>query len=535
MSSEHAEPAVRCVRLLQKKSVPSVSLFSIPECIINGSLASALTLVLSTLSYVEDEATRNEALKNVEFDITARIEDSGSSGREEFFYMRGKPRGNNNQRRSVGEREWVNNGIMAHDQNGNEHDSSRIHATEAPHARKKPRHCTVTVLPPLGPRNDATTFTIDYKTAARVFWFLLDGTGVSTHCDADVQMDMESFSRPTVQALVQNVYNEEKKRRNAKVNLTYKDLLPQQVQSTAKARLQILRRAFIRGKDTVVRLEDVKLTEFKNYGRMKKMAAIAGLCIMLQTQGDGGSCLTVLKQFAEEGITKVGCDRVQNSLSKGQSYLRSSCTSSVCGRIAHAKTVFLDEGHKEIGTAMVYPALTVFHGQKLLPDEKVVIKVGQCRNMDHVYDDGGEFPVDALRDPSEELRMGGLYLGNFFVWDKKLLSRVQIKGELEQVIGTAVYARSMHHYVSTPGDPTAVSDPAGAVLIFDVQLDLGTQEQKAAAAREFYQFSFWYGIQAFSRLRSVHFKNRTPPQTHVQMGSTNCRALLWHERKIIQA
>lgn len=82
--------------------------------------------------------------------------------------------------------------------------------------QRSPRHEGVfsndrDILPsPPGLRLSSTSnvFHIEKNIAARVFWHLLDGTGISTHCEADITIVSDFMSRTALQALVQDTYNE---------------------------------------------------------------------------------------------------------------------------------------------------------------------------------------------------------------------------------------------------------------------------------------------------------------------------------------
>ena len=107
-------------------------------------------------------------------------------------------------------------------------------------------------------------------------------------------------------------------------------------------------------------------------------------------------------------------------------------------------------------------------------------------------------------------------------------------GEMGQDIGTAIYARSMHHYLDEANVKHSLEtlDPAGAILIFDVRLHLNTDEEKTAAQQDIYIFAEWYETQVFNRLKMAHFINSRPPHTQMQLQSRTCLALLWHKKKI---
>ena len=69
--------------------------------------------------------------------------------------------------------------------------------------------------------NKSTTLSVESRSQQRhhiqylascesIFRLLLDGTGIGTHCNPDMEFTMDSFSRPPIQELVRRVDIEEK-------------------------------------------------------------------------------------------------------------------------------------------------------------------------------------------------------------------------------------------------------------------------------------------------------------------------------------
>lgn len=84
-----AKAAVKCVRLLQGHGAVSEPLFDSLDMAINGSIASALTHVLSTISFVENDCERNADLTKVKFEVKAVIETKNELSASILFNLRG--------------------------------------------------------------------------------------------------------------------------------------------------------------------------------------------------------------------------------------------------------------------------------------------------------------------------------------------------------------------------------------------------------------------------------------------------------------
>lgn len=250
----------------------------------------------------------------------------------------------------------------------------------------------------------------------------------------------------------------------------------------------------------------------------------------------------VLGTFAADGLKEKGCERV-DKVSKGKrgsGYIQGTCpgkdSTSGCIRRCHAETILLSNSGERIGTAAIFPSLRLLYG-KSIPEDKVLIRVGDCMKSSYIYQCDKDFEVDSLCSTSQS-RLSDVHLGNFLLWDRACLSRIKLIGELRQDVGTAIYARPMHQYVCVTEAPRTqaaedISDAEGAVLVFDVVLRLETEDEKSAARDEYYVFSAWYETQAFEKFKSVHFGNRTPPKKRMDITSKNC-SLLWNKRKIEQ-
>lgn len=242
-----------------------------------------------------------------------------------------------------------------------------------------------------------------------------------------------------------------------------------------------------------------------------------------------------MTQFAARGLKHGECESARSALQKGCPFVMGNCTSNQCG-MRNARTSLVSttsEDFEEIGTVMAFPDLTVLNGTKI-NEHEVVVRISECMNPEYEFNRGNKICTINVRNLYAESLLGCYHQGNFLTWNKDLLSRIKILGEMGQDIGTAIYARSMHHYLDEEnvGPGLDALGPAGAILIFDVRLHLRTDEEKAGAHQELYIFSEWYETQVFNKLKMTHFTNSRPPQRHMQLQSETCVALLWHKKKI---
>ena len=388
-----AKAAVNCVPLLQGHSAISEPLFDSLGIAINGSLASALTHVLSTVSFVETERERHADLERVKFEVKAVIEKKNGLDANIFFNLRGS---NSDQ----------GNELLRPLSSWRSRERNIVGEYIIP--TKKVCHRSVQSFQPFISSNAGTkktcpepqpglkydngsVFKIEFMTAVKCFRFLLYGTGISSHCDPEMPFTMDSLPRRTVQDLLQLYYNEEKKRRNAKVNLTYRDLL-------GRALLLVTRFSFATSIDPTQNFKHVEIEEVKSSRRMKKITAIAVLCIMLQIQGDGGACDTVLSQFAARGLQHSGCESARSALHKGYRFVMGNCTSNECG-MRKAHTLLLtssSEDVEEVVTAMSFPDLK-FLNRKKIPEHEVIVRISECKNLEFKFNRGNEISRKNVR------------------------------------------------------------------------------------------------------------------------------------------
>ena len=87
----------------------------------------------------------------------------------------------------------------------------------------------------------------------------------------------------------------------------------------SRASFPVLNHSFSRGIELIELTEkyaDADLRELETYGRIKELTEIAALCLMLQTQGDRGSCHALHSRFGKEVMNEEGCKTVLSSSSK---------------------------------------------------------------------------------------------------------------------------------------------------------------------------------------------------------------------------
>lgn len=520
-SPAYEDAAVRCVRLLQDGSAPPNAFLTSPE---NSTLASGLTMMVNTARYIENTVRASTSLGNLTLMICAKV-DRGDTGagpasadmpEDSVVLHWGQSEAKRGMNRQVlapspgrppNVRQTRNNNFELRSDESQDADEEGDDKVDEGAVES----------PPVMPNGSlADELSIHPAVAAKCLSLLLDGMGYSSHRSPWEEQNYSKLCRGLLSDPVRQVFNAEKQKRysGAKraARMKYDDLPP----------------AHLRGKDVIlpiVRLaknesdQNYEVLESKRVRlriakplKNRKEVSFGLLCVMLQYSGASGVCGTVLKRYAIEGLSSLGCVRKKQA---------SSSATRDCGGPVECLSLqsvrescrffFQDSGGSSfVGTGSVDPLCVYLKGEGVPPCSYVVRfkTVEVVPRLQHILAECSKMPV---------------------VWKRSNIERVTLLGHRGDEIGTAILAdeENIAPIASGPDgrQPRAITmDVAHAVIVCDVHLhgDGGCS----------YPYSQWYNVASLKRFKFLHFRDNAPPGTLNEHSLENALALLWHGDRI---
>eukprot|EP00177_Eucheuma_denticulatum_P006499 GFKZ01011832.1.p1 GENE.GFKZ01011832.1~~GFKZ01011832.1.p1 ORF type:complete len:406 (-),score=58.31 GFKZ01011832.1:455-1600(-) len=354
--------------------------------------------------------------------------------------------------------------------------------------------------------------------AAKCLSLLLDGMGHSSHRTSWEDQSYTKLCRGLLSDPVRQVFNAEKQKRYGTTKrgsrMKYDDLPPTNLRGK-DVTLPIVRLAK-KGPNQhyeVIETKRVRLRISKPL-KNRKEVSFALLCVLLQATGPGGVCEAVLRRYASEGLSTLGCLRKKES---------SAAASADCGGpnacTAHENVkamvrFFHTEGNQAIyvGAGSVDPLCVYLRGE-VVPMNSYVVRFKSVENearLQHVLGECGKMPV---------------------LWRRSDIERVVLLGHHGEEIGTAILVDDevvspLQAAVERRPVRTAVAmDVTSAVVICDLQLVTGMDRCP-------YPFAQWYAVSSLKRFKFLHFTSKTPPGELSQATLAGTIAMLWHKDRV---
>lgn len=529
-NSSFEDAAVRCVRLLQDANAPPTVLLNSPE---NSTLASGLTMMINTARYIENTVRASTNLGNLTLMICAKVDrGDGAAGPanadmpEDSVVLHW---GQNEAKRGivrqmlppppqtvqhqhqhrpmpVRQARQPNFDLRSDDsENPDEEQDDKVDDTgvDGPHVM------------PNG--NLGEEISIHPAVAAKCLSLLLDGMGYSSHRTLWEEQNYSKLCRGLLSDPVRQVFNAEKQKRygGAKraARMKYDDLPPPHLRGK-EVMLPIVRLAKNESDQNyeVMESKKVRLRIAKPL-KNRKEVSFGLLCVMLQYSGQNGVCASVLKRYADEGLSSLGCLRKKQA---------SSSSAADCGGPTHCTSLdsvrescrffYHDSGVSAcVGAGTVDPLCVYLRGECVPPGSYVVRfkTVEVIPRLQHILHEIGKTPV---------------------MWKRTDIERIILLGHRGDDIGTAILADGcvMPPITSGPDgrQPRAITmDVSHAVIVCDVQLH-------GEASSYPYPYSQWYNVASLKRFKFLHFKDNAPPGTLNHHTLENALSLLWHGDRV---
>lgn len=109
------------------------------------------------------------------------------------------------------------------------------------------------------------------------------------------------------------------------------------------------------------------------------IVGVAGLCVLLQTQGEHGTCRKVSQEFEKEGRDPpISCKRVLVGCS---SRFKKKCKDR-CDKDKSAKTIPLDRDGKKVLIKLVLP---LYESPMAARGDMATVQLGKCFSDTHLY------------------------------------------------------------------------------------------------------------------------------------------------------
>ena len=167
--------------------------------------------------------------------------------------------------------------------------------------------------------------------------------------------------------------------------------------------------------------------------RNKKSQNFAILCILSQHIGGNGACASVLRQYAEEGLSSKGyCRRMKFSAGPN-----SNCGGfEDCKYLSRKLCTFFDEKRKKVGMGTVDPLERELNGRKLREGELVVrfgfVDKEKSKNESISGRQISQSPVI----PADLLGM--IHNDRRAIWKRSLMSRITLRADYGAKVATPI-------------------------------------------------------------------------------------------------
>lgn len=511
------DAAVRCVRLLQEGHVAPGALFTSSE---NAALASGLTMMITTARYIENTVRASGNLGNVSLMICAKIDRPDMSGTglepvEDSVVLHWGQKGNvrnmqgpilaGNERMAAVRQSRQSNFDLRSDDSDNAMDE-----TEA-------RGATASVPMPPHNVNLGEELTVHPAIAAKCLSLLLDGMGHSSHRTSWEEQSYAKLCRGLLSDPVRQVFNAEKQKRfgNEKrgARMKYDDLPPFHLRGK-DVTLPIVRLAKkgINQNYEVIETKRVRLRISKPL-KNRKEVSFALLCVLLQSTGPQSVCDTVLKQYASEGLTSIGCLRKKESSAAATADCGGPTACSAHDNVKPIVRFFcMDTGPATyVGVGAVDPLCVYLRGEVVPPNSYVVRfkSVESVPRLHGILTECHKMPV---------------------LWRRSDIERVMLLGHHGEEIGSAILVDDevvspLQAAAERRPPRTIAMDVTNAIVICDLQLHGGVDRCP-------YPYTQWYNVSSLKRFKFLHFTNRQPPSILNPSSLSNAMALLWHKDRV---
>lgn len=400
------------------------------------------------------------------------------------------------------------------------------------------------VMPPMLTTGDfisgsgSECYRIRDLTSKTCMWFLLDGMGLTTHCEPNRAMGSEQLHVKFLRKVVQDIYTLERIHRKNRgesrtvQTITYRDLFPKELQrGQFFIRFPILSLLSSDSHGSVTKIVDMK--PFPKSSEMTKDQMFCLICTLYQTQSDPSSCQEVLHSVSKEGKGSVGCVRMKN-YGKGYSFYSSDCNDD-CHGVASAGATLLSQDGLPVAKAICFPLISSLAGNKLA-NGLIAAHIFRIISGEHIKypnmykkylirNDSPDFNLDVINLDETLCR------GNILVWEKKNIRKVILLGEQKQHVASAILASRIHIPIprrSRESTTELARIPESLIIVTDIVVDEG------CGADEPYPFTEWYTTGLLKSLRSSHICIGGVPQMINDITSSNCPALVWDKQKITE-